>query len=61
MLEAGEDAARVQLGHADGRMVRRYSVAADALLGQAVYRRAATPRSAANLRRCPTTLCWLVS
>jgi integrase len=36
VLEAGDDAARVQLGHADGRMVRRYSVAADAVLGQAV-------------------------
>lgn len=29
VLEAGDDAARLQLGHADERMVRRYSRAAD--------------------------------
>ena len=29
VVEAGDDAARVQLGHADERMVRRYSKAAD--------------------------------
>lgn len=34
VLEAGDEAARVQLGHADGRMVRRYSRAADFELGR---------------------------
>jgi len=36
VLAAGDEAARVQLGHADERMVRRYSKAADAVLGQEV-------------------------
>ena len=39
VLEAGDEAARVQLGHSDGRMVRRYSVAADAELGRKVAAR----------------------
>ncbi|MCA3010556.1 MAG: site-specific integrase [Phycisphaerales bacterium] len=39
VLEAGDGAARVQLGHSDGRMVRRYSVAADAELGRKVAAR----------------------
>lgn len=36
VLACGDDAARVQLGHSDARMVRRYSRAADAELGAAV-------------------------
>jgi integrase len=39
VLEAGDEAARVQLGHADGRMVRRYSRAADLELGRKVAAR----------------------
>lgn len=36
VLEAGDDAARLLLGHADERMVRRYSRAAEAVAGAAV-------------------------
>lgn len=39
VLEAGDEAARVQLGHADGRMVRRYSRAADFELGRKIAAR----------------------
>lgn len=39
VLAAGDDAARVQLGHADDRMVRRYSRAADSVLGANVAAR----------------------
>lgn len=36
VLEAGDEAARLQLGHADATMVRRYSRAADNVAGAAV-------------------------
>lgn len=36
VLEVGDDAARLQLGHADGRMVRRYSRAAESVAGDQV-------------------------